>query len=123
MGDRFAGLNQIAGVERVGDIRDMGIKTALGDERAAGDAGKDQAEGQQEQRGLDRKGDGADNEQQQEQRDGARSAAALGLGAVVVEARVEKADEAAHPGDRMAYTFGNPIRIAGNELDQQSEKR
>ncbi len=123
MRDLAASFDEVPRIERVGDIGHMQIETALGNERAAQDADGDHPEGHQQERSLERKGDAADDQEQDEQRDGACPAARLGVCTLAVEVGVEIADEMAHPRHGMAYHLAELVRIPGNELGQQGQKR
>ena len=123
MCDLFTGLGEIGRVQGVGDIGHMQIETALRDEHTAQDAGRDQAEGNQKEDTLERKGDAANDREQEKQRDGPGPAPRLGGCALAIKAGVKVADETAHPCHRVTYSVAELLRIAGDELGQQSQKR
>ena len=100
--DCGAAADDAALFQRVGDIGDVPVQAALRDQGAGDDGDGDQSERQAQQLALDNEGDCADDAEEQQDRDDASAASPVRVGHVAIEQAVERGDQAADPGHRMA---------------------
>ena len=121
---RYCGAAQgeVAGLERGGDIGDVPVQAALREQSAGDQRDDENAERQAQQCVLDDEGDRSDNGENDQQRNKARGTARPALGRVPIERAVERADQAADPGHRMADRGRQPPRIAQAEFEQHGQK-
>ena len=113
---------KVLGFERGGDIRHVPVQTTLRDQCACRQCGGEEAEWQTKELVLHDECDCADHTHENDDRDNAQRCTPARLEIAAIKATVERADQAADPGYRMADRGHEPLWITEAEFDQHGDE-
>jgi hypothetical protein len=93
---------QIVVLERIGNMRDVLVQAALGDQRAGEDGGADQSKWQEQKSALDDQCGHADNGDKENNRERSKDSPQSGTNTLAVASALQRRDQVPHPADWVA---------------------
>ena len=109
-------------LQRNGDIRHVPVQASLRDQRAGEEANGEETEGKAQKLALDDQGNRTDANDQHQHRNNAGRAARTRSHRFAIEQPIERTDQTADPGDRMADRACDALRVTETEFDQHGDE-